>query len=68
MPEMMIVTSAFIAEIGYNPADQAALVRTKNGNVYRVPMNQDQYEEFRAAESIGKHYNTHLRSKAVRVN
>lgn len=60
--EMRPVQSSNIEEIGYDPAARHMIIHFKNGNRYRYAnISAEHHAALMAAESIGKHFHTHIR-------
>lgn len=56
------VESSNIAEIGYDPETRVLEILFRNGRIYTyngVP--RDEYQALMSADSIGSHFQTHIR-------
>lgn len=57
------VTSSSIAAIGHDPATNVLEVQFKNGGVYAYEgVTADHFDALMKAPSLGKHFQTHVRS------
>ena len=54
--------SSSLASAGYDPAAHVLEVEFRNGGVYQyLEVDDDEYEEFRAAPSKGRYLNTEIK-------
>lgn len=61
---MQPVESSNIEAVGHDPATNTLSVRFRGGNTYHYPnFTAAQFETFLKAESAGKHFHTHIRSR-----
>ena len=58
------VKSSSIAAIGHHPKKGIVRIQFANGGTYDGPCTAEEYEAFASAESIGQHFNQHLRGRA----
>lgn len=64
MPDLTPVTSSNIAAIGYDPEAREMHVQFKSGGIWiYADVPPEAHEEFASAESVGKHFHAHVRSK-----
>jgi len=64
------VDSTFIKELGWDEEDEMAYARFHDGAEFKYgPMDQSEYDDWRNAPSIGKHFHQVIkkRFKGVRV-
>ncbi len=55
------VTSSSIASIGYDPTEKVLEVEFHHGGVFQYfDVPGEEYEAFRAADSIGRYFTQHL--------
>lgn len=56
--------SSSLASAGYDPAAHVLEVEFKNGGVYQyLEVPDEEYEEFRSAESKGRYLNTEIKPR-----
>lgn len=56
------VTSSSIASVGYNASTLILEIKFRNDRVYRyLDVNEFMYQEFMAAESMGKFFNSNIK-------
>lgn len=64
MPEMMPVASSMFDSVGHDPETNTLHVKMKNGKVYtHADFSAEDYDKFVNAESMGRHYGTHIRGR-----
>jgi hypothetical protein len=64
---MFPVQSAGIAAIGHDASTATVHVRFHSGGTHQFgPMTKQEFEAFRNAPSIGKHFHAHVRAKAMK--
>jgi hypothetical protein len=55
------VSSSVISSVGHDEESKTLEVKFKNGKVYTYAgVTLDEFESFVGAESVGKHFNTHI--------
>jgi KTSC domain len=65
--DMVPVNSAAIKAVGHDPRTNTVHVEFHSGGTHLFgPFTQQEYERFRDAESIGKHFHHHVRAKAIK--
>ena len=63
------VKSKAASHEGYDPATKTLRIRYASGGLYEATdVEPHQYEALKAAESFGRHLNTHFRAKLERVD
>ena len=63
------VESSNIAGIGYHEGSATLAVNFRNGNLYHfLDVKKEDYEDFKGAESVGRHFQTSIRGKFKTVN
>lgn len=61
------VQSSAIKTVGYDPSTRTIHVEFRSGGTHRFrPFTQQEFERFRDADSLGKHFHSHVRAKAIR--
>lgn len=63
--ELQPVTSSQVKAVGYDPATQTLAVQFTRGTgaIYHYPeVTPEQFEAFRNAESLGKHFDAHIKA------
>ena len=64
MPEMNEVKSDMFSHAGFDEATGEAHLRFKTSNkTYRYKMPKETFDGFMKAESLGKHFNQHIRKQ-----
>jgi hypothetical protein len=62
--EMTPVKSSSVAAIDHDPATKALTVQFHNGGMYRFDgVSPDQHAKLMGADSIGSHFQRHIRTK-----
>lgn len=63
------VSSSLVESVGYNPEEEILEVELENGRVYQyMEVPESTYQEFLAADSLGRFFNRHIRDLShVRV-
>lgn len=65
--EMVPVTSQAIRAIGHDASTGMVHVEFHSGGTHRFgPFTQEQFARFRDAESVGRHFHSHVREKAIK--
>lgn len=65
--EMTPVQSAAIRAVGHDPSTGVVHVEFHSGGTHRFgPFTKAEYERFRDAASIGKHFHSYVRAKAIK--
>ena len=65
--EMVPVESSAIKAVGHDASTSTIHVQFHSGGTHLfAPFTQAEFERFRTARSIGKHFHAHLRAKAVK--
>lgn len=61
------VKSSAIQTVGHDPATGIIHVEFRSGGTHPFgPFTREEYERFRDADSIGKHFHSHIRAKAIK--
>lgn len=56
------VSSSLVESVGYDPDEEMLEVELKNGRVYQyLEVSESTYQEFLAADSLGRYFNRHIR-------
>lgn len=64
--EMYPVNSTAIRAVGRDASTGIVHVEFHSGGTHpHGPMTQDEFERFRDAQSVGKHYHAHVKAKAI---
>lgn len=63
------VTSSLVESVGYDPDEEILEVELENGRIYQYrEVAENTYQEFRAADSLGRYFNHYIRELShVRV-
>ena len=61
--EMRQVQSSMIEAVGHDSSTNTLTVRFKNGKEHTYPATPEEFYAMLRAESIGKHFHQHFRSK-----
>lgn len=65
--EMYPVTSQAIRAVGHDPSTGVVHVEFHSGGTHLFgPMSKEEFERFRDAESVGKHFHAHVRARAIK--
>lgn len=65
---MKPVTSSNISEVGHDPETNTLHVKFKNGGHYMYNgVSADEHDALLAADSIGSHFHTHVKSRYTGV-
>ena len=65
--DMVPVKSSAIKAVGHDAGTGIVHVEFHSGGTHRFgPMSAAEFERFRNAESIGKHFHAHIRAKAIK--
>ncbi len=69
MPKLMErkpVTSSNIKSIGYDPSRKLLEIEFTKGSIYQYhPVTESAYNELISAESVGKHFHTHIKANTI---
>ena len=67
--ERKSVSSSLVESVGHDPAEDILEVELQNGSVYQYrDVPEETYEEFLAADSLGRYFNYHIRDRSyVRI-
>jgi hypothetical protein len=61
------VQSSAIQSVGYDPSTRIIHVEFRSGGTHRFgPFEKEEFDRFRNAGSIGKHFHSHIRVKAIK--
>jgi hypothetical protein len=64
---MVPVSSSAIKSVGHDPATNTVHVEFHTGGTHPFgPFTKQEFERFRDADSIGKHFHAHIRAKAIK--
>jgi hypothetical protein len=56
--------SSNVVAHGYHPETQTMVIEFKGGSLYHAPgVSQEEYDALDNAESVGRHFHRHLKSK-----
>jgi hypothetical protein len=67
MPDMNPVKSEAIQAVGFDPSTSMIHVSFKSGGTHAFgPFTRADYDRFMAAPSVGKHFHSSIRHKAVK--
>ena len=65
--DMVPVDSTAARSVGYDPQTGMIHVEFHSGGTHPFgPFTKQEFERFRDADSIGKHYHAHVRAKAIK--
>lgn len=65
--EMIPVESSAIAAVGHDAATNTVHVAFHSGGTHQFgPVTKQEFDSFRNAESLGKHFHAHIRAKAMK--
>jgi hypothetical protein len=64
---MIPVKSEAIAAVGHDEATNTVHVEFRSGGTHMFgPLTKQEFERFRDAGSVGKHFHAHIRAKAIK--
>ena len=64
---MVPVSSSAIRAVGHDPSTGIVHVEFHSGGTHPFgPMTKEEFERFRNADSIGKHFHAHIKAKAIK--
>lgn len=62
--EWQPVTSSFIEALAHDPEQSVTHVKMRNGREYSYSgVSRDEHDDFQNAESVGTHYNAHIKGR-----
>jgi hypothetical protein len=65
--DMVPVQSAAISSVGHDPSTNTIHVEFHSGGTHSFgPFTKQEFERFRDADSIGKHFHANIRAQAIK--